>query len=71
MRLEFGGQNAQLPIAEQRVQPITSEGVPPVLRVRLPCETALWLFHDVDRRQKLEGLGHEPASDSVTGRQSD
>jgi hypothetical protein len=51
--------NAQLPIAEH------------LLRVRLPCETALWLFHDFDRRQKLEGLGHEPASDSVTGRQSD
>jgi hypothetical protein len=21
----------------------------------LPCETALWLFHDVDRRQQLKG----------------
>jgi len=26
-----------------------------LLRATLPCETALWLFHDVDRRQKLMG----------------
>src|SRR5580692_10532390 len=24
-------------------------------RATLPCETALWLFHDVDRRRKLKG----------------
>jgi hypothetical protein len=26
-----------------------------LLRATLPCETALWLFHDVDRRRKLKG----------------
>ena len=26
----------------------------PLLRATLPCETALWLFHDVDRRRKLK-----------------
>jgi hypothetical protein len=26
-----------------------------LLGATLPCETALWLFHDVDRRQKLKG----------------
>jgi hypothetical protein len=26
-----------------------------LLRVTLPGETALWLFHDVDRRRKLKG----------------
>ena len=26
-----------------------------LLRAALLCETALWLFHDVDRRRKLKG----------------
>jgi len=26
-----------------------------LLRATLPCETALWLFHDVDRQRKLKG----------------
>jgi hypothetical protein len=26
-----------------------------LLRATLPCETALWLFLDVDRRRKLKG----------------
>jgi hypothetical protein len=26
-----------------------------LLRATLPCETALWLFHAVDRRRKLKG----------------
>ena len=39
-----------------------------LLRATLPCETALWLFHDVDRRRKSEL--DEPPSDSATGRRS-
>src|SRR5258708_24175422 len=26
-----------------------------LFRATLPCEAALWLFHDVDRRRKLKG----------------
>jgi hypothetical protein len=53
------------PIPEQRIYSIARMGCckPPattpqlasLLRATLPCETALWLFHDVDRRRKLKG----------------
>jgi hypothetical protein len=34
---------------------ITTPQRAPLLRATLPCETALWLFLDVDRRRKLRG----------------
>ena len=61
----FGGQTPAPPIPEQRIYSIARMGCckPPattpqlasLLRATLPCETALWLFHDVDRRRKLKG----------------
>jgi hypothetical protein len=60
----FGGQTPTPPIPEQRIYSIARMGCckPPattpqrvsLLRATLPCETALWLFHDVDRR-RLKG----------------
>src|ERR1700730_9273639 len=61
----FRGQTPTPPIPEQRIYSIARMGCckPPattpqrasLLRAALPCETALWLFHDVDRRRKLKG----------------
>ena len=63
----FGGQTPAPPIPEQRIYSIARMGCckPPattpqlasLLRATLPCETALWLFRDVDRRRKLKGCG--------------
>src|SRR5229473_458328 len=36
--------------------PATTPQRASLLRATLPRETALWLFHDVDRRRKLKGL---------------
>src|SRR5258708_4994982 len=36
--------------------PATTPQRASLLRATPPCETALWLFHDVDRRRKLKGL---------------
>src|SRR5882724_8862038 len=36
--------------------PATTPQLASLLRATLPGETALWLFHDVDRRRKLKGL---------------
>src|SRR5438876_2872857 len=37
-------------------KPATTPQRASLLRATLPCETALWLFLDVDRRRKLKGL---------------
>jgi hypothetical protein len=36
--------------------PATTPQRAALFRATLPCETALWLFQDVDRRRKLKGL---------------
>src|SRR5467141_988059 len=41
-------------------KPVTTPQRAPLLRATLPCETALWLFLDVDRRRKLKGPGQNP-----------
>ncbi len=61
----FGGQTPTPPISEQRIYSVARMGCckplattpqrAALLRVTLPSETALWLFHDVDRRRKLKG----------------
>ena len=61
----FGGQTPTPPISEQRIYSVARMGCckplattpqrAALLRVTLPGETALWLFHDVDRRRKLKG----------------
>jgi hypothetical protein len=40
---------------EWSVAPPTTPQPAFLLRATFPCETALWLFHDVDRRRKLKG----------------
>ena len=74
----FGGQTPTPPISEQRIYSVARMGCckpltttpqrAALLRVTLPSETALWLFHDVDRRRKLKGRADDYKTFARTAR---